>query len=85
MSSNSCRIIPQAHRSRAAIFILATCLRLVGGCFGAEEASRVNADSSVAQDKVLTNFDQIWQLSEAEQREWHRVRFEYVVYYYDPL
>jgi signal transduction histidine kinase/CheY-like chemotaxis protein len=34
---------------------------------------------------VLTNMDAIWQLPQVEQQRWHRVRLEYVVYYYDPL
>jgi len=34
---------------------------------------------------VLTSFEQIWQLSESEQRQWHRLRLDFVVYYYDPL
>jgi predicted cupin superfamily sugar epimerase len=32
---------------------------------------------------VLTSFAEMWQLPEAEQQQWHRVRLNYVVYYYD--
>ena len=34
---------------------------------------------------VITSFEQIWQMAEKEAKEWHHVRIEYVVYYYDPL
>lgn len=34
---------------------------------------------------VLTSCEAIWQLPQVEQQRWHRVRLDYVVYYYDPL
>ena len=35
--------------------------------------------------RVLGSFDEIWQLTQAEQQQWHQVKLDYVVYYYDPL
>ena len=34
---------------------------------------------------TITSFEQIWQMTESEMKEWHRLKMEYVVYYYDPL
>ncbi|MEO6003271.1 MAG: ATP-binding protein [Opitutus sp.] len=42
--------------------------------------------SAVAKDKQpLTTVEQIWALPEAEKREWQKIQFDCVVYYYDPL
>jgi signal transduction histidine kinase/CheY-like chemotaxis protein len=35
--------------------------------------------------RTLRTFEEIWNLPPAEQKLWYRVRFEYTVYYYDPL
>jgi hypothetical protein len=52
----------------------------------ADETAPTGVESLQAENSaVLTSFEQIWHLSESEQRQWHRVRLEYVVYFYDPL
>ena len=48
-------------------------------------ADRVERTARAISPVVVTNFEQIWQMTEAETKEWHRLRMEYVVYYYDPL
>jgi two-component system, cell cycle sensor histidine kinase and response regulator CckA len=52
---------------------------------GALAAQNDEKASRVVSPTVITNFEQIWQMTEAETKEWHRIRMEYVVYYYDPL
>src|SRR5436190_673737 len=52
--------------------------------------NRLTAQDGVRSVRVnsrepLTSFEQIWALPDAEQNEWHRLRLEYDVYYYDPL
>jgi hypothetical protein len=64
------------------VFVVAF-LRLTGLCLAADEAGA--AVPRLIAPGVLTTFEQIWQLPESEQRQWHRVRLEYLVYYYDPL
>ncbi len=50
----------------------------------------VNAGTSgpaprVVSPVLVTSFEQIWQMTDAETREWHNLRMEYLVYYYDPV
>src|SRR5450759_3724807 len=80
MFSPSRRTTHRPWRAVAALLFVTVFLRLDSGWLAAQEADR----PAVAPG-VLTSFEQIWQLTEAEQREWHRVRLNYVVYYYDPL
>ena len=49
------------------------------------DADELRAEPASADRKVLTSFEQIWQLSAAEQQLSHPVRLDYVVYYYDPV
>jgi signal transduction histidine kinase/uncharacterized protein YdeI (BOF family)/ActR/RegA family two-component response regulator len=51
----------------------------------AESAPTVAEVAQAENSPILTSFEQIWHLSEPEQRQWHRVRLEYLVYFYDPL
>ncbi|HYD85163.1 MAG TPA: hypothetical protein VEA63_13955, partial [Opitutus sp.] len=67
----------------ASAIVFATLLVLVSG------SVRAHTPDPVAQQpvgsRVLTSFDEIWQLPQAEHQQWHRLKFDYVVYYYDPL
>ena len=51
----------------------------------ARAADRVDEAARVISPSVITSFEQIWQMPEAEAKVWHRIRMEYSVYYYDPL
>lgn len=65
---------------------LAALLGLVLGlAFSVSEALADEGEVTGSSEQLLTSFEQIWRLSGAERRQWHRVRLEYVVYYYDPL
>jgi len=78
MFSNPSTPWPRLLRSLAATFLITVAIANGGSRSRAAEAGQ-------ATGPVLTSFEQIWQLSEAEQREWHRVSLDFVVYYYDPL
>ncbi len=57
-------------------------IQLLGSSLAAgenESAPRVIAPT------IVTSFEQIWGMTEAETKQWHRLRMQYVVYYYDPL
>lgn len=73
-------------RSRPAV-AAAVCWWLCVGLFAGPVLAQGGdvAAQHLVGPRVLTSFDDIWQLPQAEQQNWHRVRLEYVVYYYDPL
>jgi two-component system cell cycle sensor histidine kinase/response regulator CckA len=73
----------RARKALAALVLIALVARLDSGC--AFAASPEPAGATPAAPGVLTTFQQIWSIPEPLQREWHRVRFDYDVYYYDPL
>ncbi len=75
---------PHLHPTlfRRVVPIIAILAQLGGFAFGAESLLRTPRAVSPA---VITSFEQIWQMTETESKEWHRLRMEYVVYYYDPL
>ena len=64
------------------VFILAAWLQSVCSALAADIIPR---ETRTISPTVITSFEQIWQMTEAETKEWHRLRIEYVVYYYDPL
>ena len=55
--------------------------------FGSAARAQSSAESSpvATSDRVLTSFEEIWQLPPSEQQQWQRVRLSYIVYYYDAL
>jgi signal transduction histidine kinase/CheY-like chemotaxis protein len=57
-------------------------LGLAGNFLAAENAP---TPSRIVSPNLITSFEQIWQMTEVETKEWHRLKLEYVVYYYDPL
>jgi signal transduction histidine kinase len=71
------------HRGRWFVFFVAA----VALCLGRTAAAADNGENAgrVISPTVITSFEQIWQMTEAETKEWHPLRMEYVVYYYDPL
>ncbi len=70
------------HRGRWLLWLLAVWLQPAGGALAAESAGQA---PRLVSPMVVTSFEQIWQMTEAETKEWHRLRMEYVIYYYDPL
>jgi Signal transduction histidine kinase len=76
-----------APRSQpAGVWVAALWLFCAAWCGGVLQAQAVDeSPRQLAGTRVLTSFDEIWQLTQAEQQQWHRVQLEYVVYYYDPL
>ncbi|ACB75031.1 hybrid sensor histidine kinase/response regulator [Opitutus terrae] len=84
MFSNSSRTFSGRKRWLVAGAALALFM-IVPAELAGEGASPQPGPNVVAGKRVLTSFEQIWQLPEAEQRAWHPVKLNYVVYYYDPL
>ena len=72
---------PRRHGGLAALLIITALARFATGCVLAKEVVREGVPVEVSP-VVLTSFEQIWQ---AEPRAWHRIRLEYLVYYYDSL
>ncbi len=69
------------HRGwRQALWLIAW-LQGIGALLSADPAM----PPPVVSPTVITSFEQIWQMKESDTKEWHRLRMEYVVYYYDPL
>jgi signal transduction histidine kinase/CheY-like chemotaxis protein len=66
-----------------AAFVITIGVPFFGSFLSAQETAPTEA--RFVAPGVLTSFEQIWQLSESEQRQWHRLRLDFVVYYYDPL
>ena len=52
---------------------------------GSLAAEHPGAAPRAISPTVVTSFEQIWGMTEAETKQWHRLRLEFVVYYYDPL
>ncbi len=74
-----------SRRSRPLLFRWALA---VACALTAEQARGTDGDSRpprTISPVVITSFEQIWQMPEAEAEEWHRLRLDYTVYYYDPL
>ena len=70
------------HRGRGMLWLLAIWLQTAGGVLAADNAGKA---ARAISPTVVTSFEQIWHMTESETKEWHRLRMEYVVYYYDPL
>src|SRR5664279_2038935 len=70
------------HQGRGMLWLLAIWLQTAGGVLAADSAGLA---ARAISPTVVTSFEQIWQMTESETKEWHRLRMEYVVYYYDPL
>ena len=95
MVSNTRWSVPRRSCGIYAVVLTIACFRFAGGCLRAEapadasapatESSRSAPSPAAATPTVLTSFEQIWRLSEAEKQQSHRVRLDYAVYYYDPL
>ncbi|HYP15713.1 MAG TPA: hypothetical protein VEQ65_00770, partial [Opitutus sp.] len=77
--------LPRSIVSRLRVWTRSAALVAVSLFLFAPAASAQSGPVPETRGRVLTSFDDVWQLSEAEQNEWHRVRLEFVVYYYDAL
>ncbi len=83
MFSTLRRILPRLTPALAPLLLITFGLRAVSPCLIAEETAG-NGTVLSADRQVLTSFEQIWDLTEAEKHEWHRVRMDVDVYFYDP-
>ncbi len=70
-----------AGRGRWLLWLLAWWLATAVHAFPAEPTGPA---PRVVSPVLITSFEQIWRMTDAETKEWHHLRMEYVVYYYDP-
>ena len=72
-------------RSRRGFRTAMLLVTLGAAAFWVRAAEGVEQGARTISPVVISSFEQIWQMTEAETKEWHPLRLEYTVYYYDPL
>ena len=84
MFTSPCRNFRRRARFRVVVSLITSGLGF-SLCGRGAEAKPAIATPSAETNGVLTGFEQLWQLSESEQRRSHRVRLDFEVFYHDPL